>query len=124
MVDGLPTYPTGPEVDGPEEPVRRSGVAIAALVLGVLSIPLSFTIYLGLLVGLLGVGLGVAGLVATRAGRRSGRGMALAGLVTGLIGLVFAVALGLYGLQTYRDCENRLGHRPTRVELRECVRTG
>jgi hypothetical protein len=124
MHDGLPAYPAGHEPAEPARPVRRSAIAIAALVLGVLSIPLAFTIYLGLLVGLLAVGLGVAGLIVTRGGRRSGRGMAMAGLVTGLLGLVFATALGLYGLQTYRDCQDRLGHRPTRDELRECARTG
>jgi uncharacterized membrane protein HdeD (DUF308 family) len=124
MADGLPAYPSDPDLDGPTGPVPRSGIAIAALVLGVLSIPLAFTIYLGLLVGLLAVVLGVTGLVTTRGGRRSGRGMATAGLITGLVGLVFAAALGLYGLRTYRDCESRLGHRPTRAELRECARAG
>jgi hypothetical protein len=120
----LSAYPAGPEPVGAAGPARSSGVAIAALVLGVLSIPLAFTIYLGLLVGLLAVVLGVAGLVITRGGRRTGRGMAAAGLVTGLLGLVFAAALGLYGLQTYRDCQDRLGHRPTRDELHECTRAG
>jgi uncharacterized membrane protein HdeD (DUF308 family) len=123
MRDGLPARPPEQEPAAPAGPVRRSGIAIAALALGVLSIPLAFTIYVGLLIGLLAVALGVAGLVATRGGRRSGRGMATAGLVTGLLGLVFATALGLYGLHTYRDCQDRIGHAPTRDELRECTRT-
>ncbi len=120
--DGLPRYPAGREPTEPAGPARRSGLAIAALVLGVLSIPLAFTIYLGLLFGLLAIVLGVAGMVATRGGRAGGRGMATAGLITGLLGLVFAAALGLYGLHTYRDCQNQLGHRPNRDELRECTR--
>lgn len=123
MAQGWAAEPIEPRLDVPAGPARRSGIAIAALVLGVLAIPLAFTIYLGVLVGLLAVALGVAGLVSTRGGRRSGRGMAVAGLITGLLGLVFAVSLGLYGLKTYHDCEHQLGHRPNRAELRECVRT-
>jgi hypothetical protein len=124
-VSEFPAYPARPGSAEPRRagPARTSGIAITALVFGVLSIPLAFAIYLGLLVGLLAVALGVAGLVVTRGGRLAGRGMAVAGLVTGLLGLVFAAALGLYGLHTYRDCQDRLGHRPTRDELHECART-
>jgi hypothetical protein len=113
--------------DDPAEPAgppRRSGMAIAALVLGVLSIPLSLTVYLGVLAGLAAVILGTVGLVATRRGRMAGRGMALAGLITGLVGLVIAVSLGAYGLKTFRDCQHRIGHRPSSEELRDCARTG
>jgi hypothetical protein len=121
--DGLPTYPAGREPGQPAPPARRSGLAIAALVLGVLSIPLAFTVYPGLLFGLVAIILGVVGLIATRGGRAGGRGMAVAGVVTGLVGLVFAAALAVYGLHTYRDCQNQLGHRPSRDELRQCTRT-
>jgi hypothetical protein len=105
----------------PAAPVRRSRSAIAALVLGVLAIPLALTVYLGALVGLLGLGLGLVGLLRTRGGRALGRGMALAGMVTALIGLAVAIALGALSLRTYRDCEAKLGHPPTRAEWDDCV---
>jgi hypothetical protein len=114
----------GDEPVEPSGPARRSATAIAALVLGVLSIPLSLTVYLGVLAGLAAVILGAIGLVATRRGRMAGHGMALAGLITGLVGLVIAVSLGAYGLKTFRDCQDRIGHRPTSEELRDCARTG
>jgi Domain of unknown function (DUF4190) len=110
--------------DGPVRPIRRSGVAVAALVFGVLAIPLALTVYLGLLCGLLGLLLGVIGLVRTRQGRAIGRGMAVAGLIAGLVGLVLAASLGLYGLRTYRDCQAKLGHAPSSDELGDCVRGG
>ncbi len=103
-------------------PPRRSGIAVAALVLGVLAIPLALTVYLGLLTGLLGVLLGLAGVVRTRRGRAAGRGMAVAGMVTGLVGLVIAASLGLLSLRTYRDCQTKLGHPPSRQEWRDCAR--
>jgi hypothetical protein len=112
-----------PEPGEPTWPPRRSGTAIAALVFGVLAIPLALTIYPGVLAGLVALILGLVGLVTTRHGRATGRGMAVAGLITGLVGLVFAVSLLAYGLKTYRDCEDRIGHRPTADELRECSRT-
>jgi hypothetical protein len=120
---GPPTYPAGREPAGPPPPTRRSPLAITALVLGLLSIPLAFGVYPGLLAGLFAVAFGVAGLIVTRGGRAGGRGMATTGLITGLVGLAFAVSLGLYGLHTYRDCQDRIGHRPTTAELRECART-
>jgi hypothetical protein len=97
---------------------------VATLVLGVLAIPLALTVYLGLLSGALAVTFGVIGLVATRRGRATGRGMAVAGLLAGLVGLVLAGSLRSYGMQTFRDCQDKIGHRPTTAELRECVRAG
>jgi ABC-type dipeptide/oligopeptide/nickel transport system permease component len=110
--------------DGPVGPVRRSGVAVAALVFGVLSLPLALTVYLGMLTGALGVLLGLIGLYRTRGERATGRGMAVAGLVVGVFGLGLAISLYVYGMRTYRDCEARLGRPPSHEEVRECVRTG
>src|SRR5260370_38152868 len=69
-------------------PLRRSRLALSSLVLGVLSIPLALTVYLGVLTGLIAVGCATAGLVATRRGRAGGRAMAAGGLVAGLVGLI------------------------------------
>jgi hypothetical protein len=119
MSDG---WPAGrPE---PGWPARRSGAAVAALVLGVLAIPLVLTPYLGAFIGLLAVGCSLVGLVATRHGRAYGRGMAVAGLVSGLVGMLAAAWLYSYGLRTIRDCQDRIGHRPTSAELHECTRSG
>jgi Domain of unknown function (DUF4190) len=103
-------------------PPRRSAIAVAALVLGMVAIPLALTVYLGLLTGLLGVLFGIAGLVRTRHGRATGRGMAVAGLAAGLVGLLIAGSLGLLSLRTYRDCKAKLGHAPSRQEWRDCAR--
>jgi Domain of unknown function (DUF4190) len=104
-----------------EEAPRRSRSAVMAMVLGVLAIPLVLTPYLGALVGGLAVVSALVALVATRQGRAAGRGMAVTGLVAGLVGLVIAVLLGTYGLRTYRDCQERIGHRPDQTELEQCT---
>jgi MFS family permease len=87
---------------------RTSGLAIAALVLGILSIPggiLSVGL-LGILLGILGI---IFGIIGIRVGRRpgmSGRGLAIAGLVTGVVGLILGgVLLGFYGSK-YKKCSD------------------
>jgi len=66
----------------PAPPARTSGLAIASLILGILSFCLPG-------VGsLAAVGTGIGGLVGTRERRASGRGLAIAGLVLGLFTLV------------------------------------
>src|SRR5215207_801218 len=66
---------------------RQSRAATTAVVVGVLAIPFGLLVYPGMLLGLVAVGCGLAGLVTTRGGRRPGRGRAGAGLVAGLLAL-------------------------------------
>lgn len=75
-----------------------NGVAIAALVLGLLSIPLGFIIVGGAL-GVIAVVLGLIGLSKARSLGGSGRGLAIGGIITGLIGIVIPVVIwiGLTG---------------------------
>jgi hypothetical protein len=112
------------EPDRPAGPPRRSRAAVTALVLGVLAIPLCFTVYVGALLGLAGLVVGICALTITRRRELTGRGMAVAGTVCALLGLAMSVALGAYGIKTYRDCQDRLGHKPTIAEVRDCTRTG
>ena len=69
-----------------------SGLAIASLVLGILAVVTFWTYVGGILLGLIAIVLGVIAL-----GRvRRGRGMAIAGVVLGTLGLLFsAVLIGL-----------------------------
>jgi Septum formation len=95
-----------------------SKVAIAALPTGVLPlIPV-------------GLGLGIAGLVTTRRGRRRGRGMAVAGLLTATTWLAVAITLVTVAALTHGfrkptkiEYDNQLG---TVFSLREgdCIDTG
>jgi hypothetical protein len=103
---------------------RQSRIATAALVTGVVAIPFGLLVYPGLLLGVLAVGFGLAGLVVTRDGRALGRGRAYGGLVAGLVALVIAGTLLVQGLQTIHDCEQRVGHRPTTNEIEQCIRDG
>jgi hypothetical protein len=103
---------------------RQSRAATAALLIGVLAIPCGLLVYPGLLLGLVAVTCGALGLLVTRGGRALGRGRAGAGLLAGLVALVIAVSLGMQGLRTIRDCQDRVGHRPNHDEIAQCVRDG
>ena len=76
-------------------PPSTSGMAIASLVLGILCLILFFTHIFALIIGLLAVIFGHVsrGAINRSRGRIGGGGMALAGLITGYIGMVLAVIL-------------------------------
>jgi len=65
-----------------------NGMAVAAMVLGILGLVLSFVAGAGFICGLLGLIFGIIGI--KKAGRigGKGKGMALTGLITGSIGML------------------------------------
>lgn len=69
--------------------------AVAALALGVLSLPGALTLVLGLLLGLAAVILGFVGVNRARALEGAGEGLAVGGIITGMFGMALGAALGL-----------------------------
>jgi Na+/proline symporter len=88
----------------PMTPQGNSGMAVASMVLSLVGIiPCFFALQIP---GLLGVIFGFVGLKQTKDGARKGRGMAIAGLVIGIILLVICAAVWIYFLTSdscYRD---------------------
>jgi hypothetical protein len=64
------------------------GMAIAALVLGILGLAL-FCVCGSFVLGTIGIILGIVVLVS----KRNGRGMAIAGIITGLLGIILSVVM-------------------------------
>lgn len=77
-------------------PVRgtRNGLGVAALVLGILAL-LGGLFVVGGLLGLVAIGLGIAGRRRARRGEASNGGMALAGIVLGALGLLLSIAVAV-----------------------------
>ena len=73
-------------------------MATAALVLGILAIVTCWTVIGGVLLGLLAIVLGVLAARKARRGEADGHGRAVAGVVTGAVGLLLAVALIAFGV--------------------------
>ncbi|MBW3601811.1 MAG: DUF4190 domain-containing protein [Actinobacteria bacterium] len=111
----------------PQAPPASNGAAIAALVLGILALVfalLPFTFFLGVICGLAAAVLAAAGLRRASRPGVPGRGMAAAGLVTGLLGVVLGVlwVVGIAALVNNADIQqllDRLGDRLSQLpELR------
>lgn len=73
---------------------QKSGLAIASMVLGIIGLVLSCCVpYVPILLGLLAVILGGVSL----AKKQGGKGMAIAGLICGIITLIPAIILIVFG---------------------------
>jgi hypothetical protein len=82
---------------------QSNGFAVAALVLGIVSLVLFFTIWLPFLLGTLAIVFGALGI--GKAGKLGGRqkGLAIAGLVCGAVGIVAAILFIVLIVNTVND---------------------
>ncbi|MEU4582989.1 DUF4190 domain-containing protein [Kitasatospora aureofaciens] len=92
-----PPYPVPPYPVGAPQP--RNGLGIAAMVLGIVGTALSLAVilfWLSWLPALLALVFGFIGLGYARRGVATNRGMALAGVVLGITGLVVSIGAGVF----------------------------
>ncbi len=101
-----------------QQPQKRgSGMAITALILGVIALLSCWTIIGGILFGLVAIVLGFIASRRAKRGEAGGRGMAITGIVLGLLGLVLSVVIvaviGAFwnsaSFSDYRECLNDAG---------------
>ena len=114
-------------------PSRRNGMGVAALVVGVVALVLAILIVFFPIAGLLGIIaiiLGAIGMGRASRGEADNRGQAVAGLITGILALLVAIALGVgIGgfLTTHVNDFRKLGtcwkKADTRVERKACANT-
>ncbi len=70
------------------------GLGIASMVCGIVAVVFCWTIYLGIICGIVALVLGIIALVK----KAEGKGMSIAGVVTGAIGLVISVVFLILGI--------------------------
>ncbi|HVE96652.1 MAG TPA: DUF4190 domain-containing protein [Pseudonocardiaceae bacterium] len=95
-------------------PMRRArnGFGIAALILGLLALLLSWTIVGGIVLGLLALIFGLLGRARVKRGEATNGGLSVAGIVLGIIGLLIAIGIVVFGVsilnspagQSYQQC--------------------
>lgn len=92
--------------DGYQEPPKTNGLAIASLVLGIVSIPMCCCTYFGIICGVLGLIFGL--LSKPKTGPNAGKlnGLAIAGIICGAIGLVLSVILLIVSLSAANYSSN------------------
>ena len=88
---GYLPYPAGAPIAGKR---GNSGMAIASLVCSLVGVIPCFWGFQ--IMGLLGTIFGFVGLKQTRSGARGGRGLAIAGVVIGIVLLVICAAIWIY----------------------------
>lgn len=99
---------------GLPQPRRRNGVGTAALVIGILAVITSWTVVGGAVLGVGAIVLGALGRGRAARGEADNRGIATAGLVLGVIGLLSA-ALIAFGVS--------LLNSPKGQQLQDCLKT-
>jgi O-antigen ligase len=115
-----PPYGADPTQGGPEPgwsgsggamAPPRNGFGVTALVLGILAVLTCWSAIGGIVLGVLAIIFAVLGIRRANQGIASSKGMPIAGLVTGIVGLVvgvlFVIALGslfsFFGSQQFKD---------------------
>ncbi|MFG1790727.1 DUF4190 domain-containing protein [Nocardia sp. NPDC049149] len=106
-----------------QESPKGKGLAITALVLGILALLSCWTLVGGYLFGVLAI---IFGLIA--AVRSGGKGMAITGLVLGALGLIAAIVFTIVGYSFFVktggkdlvDCLNKAGNDQSKIE--QCER--
>jgi hypothetical protein len=76
----------------------RNGLGTSALVLGIVSVVFSWTLYLGFILGVLAICFGAVGLGRVRRGEATNGGSARAGLVLGIVAVALLALLVVVGI--------------------------
>lgn len=101
-----------------------NGMAVGALITGILSIPLLFLFGFGVLLGIVAVILGIIAVRRANRGEGSGRGMAIGGIVTGavsiVLGILFLIFALVFGMGMFGEMEACL--EETGGDTAECER--
>lgn len=110
-----PTVPARPQEAGyaRTDGRPRNGLGTAALVLGILAVVTSWTVFGGVVLGILAIVFGIVGRGRARRGEATNKGSATAGLVLGAIGLLLSVALIVLGASVLNSSSGK--------QLRACL---
>ncbi|MEU4339789.1 DUF4190 domain-containing protein [Nocardia sp. NPDC023852] len=111
-----------------QESPKGRGLAITALVLGILGLLSCWTVVGGYLFGIFALIFGVVALVKARSGTAGGTGMAIAGLILGVLGLIGAIVITVVGYsffvdsggKDFIDCISKAGNDQSEID--QCER--
>jgi hypothetical protein len=104
-------YQPVPPVPWHGQPPKGSGLAIAAMVLGIIALLLSWLPIinnLAAVLALVGLGLGIPALLRARRGTHGGKGLAITGLVTSVVALVLVVVTQMFFVKVIDEVERSL----------------
>jgi hypothetical protein len=102
----------------------RNGFGIAALVLGLLAVVLSWTIIGGGVFGILALVFGLLGRARAKRGEATNGGLSVAGVILGLLGLLITIGLIVFGVfvlnspagRSYQQCVQQSDGDPAKIQ--------
>ena len=98
-------YTPGPQM----QPQQGNGIAVAALVLGICALVLFFLWFLAPILGLLAIIFGALGISKANKIGGKGKGLAIAGLITGVLGLLLSIAIVVLFVAVASKSSHRYG---------------
>jgi Domain of unknown function (DUF4190) len=115
-----PTPPQQPPYpywgSAPPPPSPRNGLGIASLVIAIVALVLFWTVFGGVMLGIVAVLMGFAALGRVKHGQANNKGVAITGIVLGVVATVagLLVAVPIVG---YQNC---IDHAQGRAEYARC----
>ena len=123
---GYPPPPQQPYYGGYQPPPTgpKNGLGIAALVLAIVGLVFCWSVFGGVVLGVIAVILGIVGFGRAKRGQATNTGVAIAGVVLGALAVIVSLAfipiwMGVFsevGGTDYLDCVSRAGSDPKAVE--------
>lgn len=110
-----------------DRPQPKNGLAIPALVLGILAVVFFWTVVGGILLGVLALVFGILGMRRARRNGAPHRGFSVAGAVLGalaLVGSLLLVVVGasLLGSDEFKNLQECVQQADTQAEMDKCER--
>lgn len=114
-------YPQAPGGYGypPPQPTGRNGMAIAALVLGIVGLFASI-VFIGGALGIVGL---ILGIVSLRTSKRTGagRGMAIGGIVTSILAILATIGLIIASVWLVHKVDNCNQYSSDSTQYSQCI---
>jgi len=98
-----PSYFPPVEVHHQVPPPKGNGMAVAAMVLGILAVVLCWVMLVNFILGVLGIIFGALGIARANKIGGTGKGMALAGLITGIFGILAGIVVVVFVLRAVEE---------------------
>ncbi|MET9375978.1 DUF4190 domain-containing protein [Streptomyces sp. NPDC002992] len=123
-----PAMPNDSTQTAPAAGVKRSsGLAIASLVLGIAAILLFWTVFGGIVLGLLALVFGIIGARRARAGGAGHGKMSVIGAILGALGMIasaviLAIGASILNSDEFKNLDDCVEHAKTQSEREACAK--